>query len=318
MGCLNIRNLFCVLNQIQTVGVYEEMRVTTCLFVLGLVALSIGSVFWLFIFVSSLNEYELYCETVAFPVPYHVWEEGKYVNIVLIALFFLWIPFIVHFLRTIYPFLRRKTFREVKSFSRFVSRLLYEILHRIVLGYFTRVNKRVRAKISLWFMKLETFEHLHLLIKVFKWIVLPSSVIYGLSLFIFFRQNALFSILLANLLFFYSNFVPDLPAIFRRKVYRDERDALYEKLPAYKAYTLLLFAPVFIVLLFCGIQIKWKTTKTFHDFKSLAVYGAFLLLLCFLVVLVFQLSLGGIIEVLCIPLFGMLGYLTHLRVDLVF
>jgi hypothetical protein len=309
----------------KTLARTKKMRLNTCLFALGLVALSIGSVLWAANFVGSLHEYEEYCETVTaqgygLPVPYHSWEGGRYVNITLIALFFLWIPFIDYSLRkTVYPFLRQKlTYREAKSFSRSVSRSLYEDLHGIILGYFTRVNRKVRAKISLWFMKLETFEHVHLLTKVFRWIVLPSSILYGLVMFVFFGQNALVYILLANLLFFYSNFVPDLPAIFRRKVYRDERDALHKKLPVYKAYALLLFAPLFIALLFCGTNIKWRTTETFHNFRSLAVYGAFLFLLCFLVLIAFQASLGSIIMVLCIPFFGLLGYLTHLKVDLVF
>jgi len=275
------------------------MRVNTCLFALGFVALSVGSVLWVATFVSSLHEYELYTETIAaqslgVPVPYHSWEGGRYINVTLIALFVLWIPFIDHSLRKmVYPFLRQKlTLREAKSFSRSVSRSIYEDLHNLVLGYFTRVNRRVRVKISLWFMKLETFEHVHLLTKVFRWIVFPSSVFYGLTLFIFFGQNALGSILLANLLFFYSNFVPDLPAIFRRKLYRDGRDALHEKLPMYKAYALLLFAPLFIGLLFCGANIKWRTTETFHNFRSLAIYGAFLFLICFLILGAFRLSIG--------------------------
>ena len=303
----------------------KKMRVTSYLFALGFIALSIGSVIWVTNFFYSLQEYEEYCEMVidqglGLPAPYHAWDGGRYVNITLIALFFLWVPFIDYSLRkTVYPFLRQKlTYREAKSFSRSVSRSLYEDLYRLVFGYFKRVNRKVKAKISLWFMKLETFEHVHLLTKVFKWIVLPSSVLYGCAMFIFFGQNALDSILLANLLFFYSNFVPDLPAIFRRKVYRDERDTFHKDLPTYKTYALLLFAPFFIVLLFCGKKIKWRTTETFHNFKSLVVYGVFLFMLGFLVLLVFRVSLGGIIEVLFVPLFGLLGYLTHLKVDLVF
>ena len=302
-----------------------KTRVTKYLFALGVVALSIGSVIWVTNFFHSLQEYDEYCEIVRgqgveLPVPYYAWEGGKYVNITLIALFFLWIPFIDHSLRkTVYPFLRKKlTYREAKSLSRSVSRSLYEDIYGLVLGYFKRVNHKVRAKISLWFMKLETFEHVHLLTKVFKWIVLPSSVLYGCAMFIFFGQNALDSILIANLLFFYSNFLPDLPAIFRRKVYRDERDAFHEDLPMYKTYALLLFAPFFIALLFCGKKIKWRTTETFHNFKSLVVYGVFLFTLGFLVLLVFRVSLGGIIEVIFVPLFGLLGYLTHLKVDHVF
>jgi len=303
----------------------KKMRVTSYLFALGFIALSIGSVIWVTNFFNSLQEYEEYCEMVIdqgveLPAPYHAWDGGRYVNITLIALFFLWIPFIDYSLRkTVYPFLRKKlTYREAKSFSRSVSRSLYEDLYRLVLGYFKRVNHKVRAKISLWFMKLETFEHVHLLTKVFKWIVLPSSVLYGCAMFIFFGQNALDSILIANLLFFYSNFLPDLPAIFRRKVYHDARDTFHEDLPRYKAYALLLFSPLFIALLFCGKKIKWRTTETFHNFKSLVVYGAFLFTLGFLVLMVFRVSLGGIIEVLFVPLFGLLGYLIHLKVDLVF
>lgn len=303
----------------------KKMRVTSYLFALGFIALSIGSVIWVTNFFHSLQEYEEYCEMVkdqglGLPVPYHLWESGRYVNITLIALFFLWIPFIDHSLRkTLYPFLRRKlTYREAKSFSRSVSRSLYEDLYRLILGYFNRVNRKVRAKIPLWFMKLETFEHVHLLTKVFKWIVLPSSVLYGCAMFIFFGQNALDSILLANLLFFYSNFLPDLPAIFRRKLYRDERDTFHEDLPTYKAYALLLFAPFFIVLLFCGKKTEWRTPETFHNFKSLIVYGAFLFTLGFLVLTVFRVSLGGIIAALFVPLFGLLGYLTHLKVDHLF
>jgi len=303
----------------------KKMRVRNYLFALGFIALSIGSVIWVTNFFHSLQEYDEYCEMVTdqglgLPAPYHVWDGGRYVNITLIALFFLWIPFIDHSLRkTVYPFLRKKlTYREAKSFSRSVSRSLYEDLYRLVLGYFKRANRKVKAKISLWFMKLETFEHVHLLTKVFKWIVLPSSVLYGCAMFIFFGQNALDSILIANLLFFYSNFLPDLPAIFRRKVYHDVRDTFHEDLPRHKTYALLLFAPLFIVLLFCGKKIKWRTNETFHNFNSLVVYGAFLFMLGFLVLMVFQVSLGGIIEVLCVPLFGLLGYLTHLKVDHVF
>ena len=302
-----------------------KTRVTKHLFALGLLTLSIGSVIWVTNFVQSLQKYEEYCEIVSgqgveLPAPYYAWEGGRNVNITLIALFFLWIPFIDRSLRKIvYPFLRKKlTYREAKSFSRSVSRLLYENIYGLVLAYFKRLNRRVRAKISLWFMKLETFEHVHLLTKVFKWIVLPSSVLYGCAMFIFFGQIALDSILLANLLFFYSNFVPDLPAIFRRKVYHDVRDSFHEELPKYKAYALLLVAPVFITLLFCGKKIKWKTTETFHNFKSLAIYGTFLFTLGFLVLVAFPISIGSTIEIIWVPLFALLGYLTHLKVDQMF
>jgi hypothetical protein len=302
-----------------------KTRVINYLFVLGFIALSIGSVIWVANYFQSLQKYNEYCEIVIGqgaerPVPYYVWEWGLRVNISLIALSFLWIPFADHLLRKItYPFLKRKlTYKGVKRYSRSVSRSLYEKIYGLVLGYFTRVNRKINAKIPLWFMKLETYEHVHLLTKVFKWVVLPSSVLYGYAMFIFLGLNAFDSILLANLMFFYSNFVPDLPAIFRRKVYRDVRDSHYEELPKYKSYTLLLLAPVFILLLFCGKKIKWKITETFHNFKSLAIYGTFIFTLGFLFSVVFRFSVGGLMEVLCVLLFGLLGYFTHLKVDMVF
>ena len=306
-------------------GYITKIQVINYLLTLGLLALSIGSIIWVANFIQSLQKYDEYCEIVItqgaeLPVPYYVWEWGKNVNLTLIALFFLWIPFTDHFLRKItYPFLKKKlTYRGAKRYSRSVSRSLYEKIYGLVLGYFMRVNRRVNAKISLGFMKLETFEHVHLLTKVFKWIVLPSSVLYGYAMFIFLGLNSLDSILVANLMFFYSNFLPDLPAIFRRKVYRDERDSFKEELPKYKSYALLLLAPAFILLVFCGKKIEWKTTETFHNFRSLAIYGIFLFILGFLVLLAFPISVGRIIEVMWVLLFALLGYLTHLKVDEIF
>ncbi len=301
------------------------MRIKNFLFVLGLVALSIGTGLWVISFFHTLQEYEEYCELVreqelGLPTPYHVWDGGRYVNITLIVLFFLWIPFLDYSLRKkAYPFLKQKlTYKGAKRFCRSVSRSLYEDLYGLVLGYFTRVNRKVRAKIAFWFMKAETFEHVHLLTKVFKWVVLPSSILYVCAMFYFFGQNALDSMFVGILLFFYSNFLPDLPAIFRRKVHRDVRDTFYENLPWYKTYALLLFAPFFIALLFCGAEPNWSTTETFHNFKSLAIYGVFLFMLSLLVLAAFPISIGGITEVFFVPIYALLGYLTHLKVDLVF
>ena len=279
--------------------------------------------FWIVSCVQSIQKYEAYCEITnrkgaELPAPYCVWDWGRNVNITLIALLFLWIPFCDHLLRnSIYPFLKEKlTYREARDYSRSVFRSLYEKLYGSVLGYFKRVNQKIGKKIPIWFMKIETFEHVHLLTKVFKWIVLPSNIIYGWTLYILWKQNTLDSIVLAVLFFFYSNFVPDLPAVFRRKVYRDERDMFHEELPPHKSYALLLFAPFFVGLLFCGKTLKWRTTETFHNFKSLAVYGIFLVALGFSVLLVTSsFSIGTMIEVIWVTLFALLGYSTHLKVD---
>jgi len=86
-------------------------------------------------------------------------------------------------------------------------------------------------------------------------------------------------------------------------------------LPWYKKYALLLFAPLLIWVLFSGIRLGWKTTETFHDFKSLTIYGAFLFILGFLAFVKFPISIGNITEILSLPLYGIIGYLTHLKAD---
>jgi len=295
------------------------------IFLVSFALIVLGTGIWVNSFYYTFQEYEEYCETIrtqelGIPIPYYNWDGGRYVNITLIALFFLWMPFLDYFLqKKAYPFLRQKiTYRGTKRFSRSTSRSLYERLYRLVFGYFTRINRKVGAKNVFWAMKMETFEHTQLLTKVLKRIVLPSIILYVFTVVYFFQQNPLDSILIAILLFFYSNFVPDLPAIFRRKVYRDVRDTSQKDLPWYKTYALLLFAPFFIILVFCGIKIKWKTTKTFHNFKSLAIYGVFLFILSFLVFADFPTSIGDITEIISVPIFALLGYLTHLKVDLIF
>jgi len=164
-------------------------------------------------------------------------------------------------------------------------------------------------------MKRETLEHVDSLIKVFKWVVLPASLIYVCANFYFFGENALDSMLLGILIFFYSNFLPDIPSIYRgRKSHGDIRvtdeDLLWDE-----KYALLLFAPLFIGAFFCGIRLRWKTTETFHNFKSLTIYVVFLLLVSFFAFGDFPISIGDITEILSLPFYGLIGYLTHLKVD---
>jgi hypothetical protein len=291
---------------------------------IGFMFLLIGTGIWLSAFLISVREYDQYCELVSSqnlgtPLHYSAWELGRNINISFIVLFFVWLPFLDYGLRLkSYPYLRQKlSYKGLKRFSRSTSRSLYERLYALVFGYFLRVNQKVGAKIGVWFMKLETFEHVHLLTKVLKWVIIPFSLTYFFTEFFFFKNNVLDSMLIGVTLFFYSNFVPDLPAIFRRKVYRDERDAIYESLSRYKTYALLVFAPFFILLLFCGKKITWKTTETFHNLKSLALYACFIFSVSFLVLLIFPISLGRAIESFCVPVYAILGYLTHLRVDLI-
>jgi hypothetical protein len=160
-------------------------------------------------------------------------------------------------------------------------------------------------------MEEETSEHVHLLIKVFKWAILPSSLLYLFVSFYVFGENAFGSIFWGVLVFFYSNFLPDLPFIYRRK----HNGMKAQDLPWYKKYALLLFAPLLIWFLFSGLQPSWRTVETFHDFKSLTVYGSFLLILGFFAFVEFPTNVGNITEIISLPIYGVVGYLTHLKVD---
>jgi len=204
---------------------------------------------------------------------------------------------------------------KVKKFFKAMSYLMYHTLYGSVLRYFKSVNRRARSSIILWYMKRETLEHVKSMIKVFKWIVLPASLIYVCTNFYFFKENVLDSMFLGILIFFYSNFLPDIPSIYRRKKSYDDIRVTDEGLSWEKTYALLLFAPLFIGAFFCGIRSRWKITETFHNFKSLTIYVAFLLLLSFFAFGDFSISIGDVPEILSLPFYGLIGYLTHLRVD---
>ena len=160
-------------------------------------------------------------------------------------------------------------------------------------------------------MKEETSEHVRTLIKVFKFIVLPASILYLLGSLFLLKENAFDSALWGILIFFYSSFLPDLTCVFRK----DHGKGKTKSLSGYKKYALLLFAPVFICVLFSNAQFIWKTAEDFHNFKSLTIYSGFLMLLGFIVFGGFPVSMGQVIEMLALPVYGIVGYLTHLKVD---
>ncbi len=189
---------------------------------------------------------------------------------------------------------------------------LYNILFSFVLHSFKSINRKVRLKLPVWRMEEETLEHIQFLIKVFKWIVLPASFLYVFVNLYFFGENALDSTLWGILIFFYSNFLPDLPSIFRQK---KRKNGKTEDLPWYKKYALLLFAPLLIWFLFSEIRLGWKTTQTFHDFKSLTIYGIFLFIVGFFAFVRFPISIGIITKIISMPFYGAIGYLSHLKVD---
>lgn len=245
---------------------------------------------------------------------YYVLQEYgmPYVLTVNLSLFLTWWVFIWHFLLNLKLSELKKTRREISElFYRFVSGLR-RLTYASVLGYFKTVNRKAKSKLSTWWMKYETMEHVSLMFKVFKWVVLPLSLLYVCADFYFFGRNALDSIFLGVLIFIYSNFLPDLPSIYRRKNFSR---VTTEGLPWYKKYAILLFAPLFIGVFFLGIRLKWKTTETFHNFKSLITYVLFLSILSFFIFGDFTISIGNITGILSVPLYALVGYLTHLKVD---
>lgn len=174
-----------------------------------------------------------------------------------------------------------------------------------VLFYFRTVNHKVRARIALKRIKSETSEHFYSLIQGLKMFFLPASLCYLFIGIVFLKTVLVGSLLWGLIVFVYSNYLPDLPAIFRQ----GNKDA-DQKLPWYKTYALLCFAPLFIYLLFTtkNGMLSSRTSETFHNFKSMAVYGIFLLLIGFI-------FCNNLIEALSPATFGLLGYFVHLKTD---
>lgn len=104
-------------------------------------------------------------------------------------------------------------------------------------------------------------------------------------------------------IFFYSNCLPDLPFIYRRKPYEVRKDLSW-----YKKYFLLLLAPLLIWAFLSGLHLEWATTENFHNFKSLTIYGVFLIFIGLFLY-------GDVMRILSLPFYGVIGYLTHLKVD---
>jgi len=201
--------------------------------------------------------------------------------------------------------------RKLFAAVRYVLVGLHNALFVFILNFFENLNKKIRSRLPFWRLEEETSEHVQMAVEVFELIVLPFSVIYLFWNLFFLKENAFDSMLWGILIFFYSNFLPDITSVFRRK--KEKRK--FKDLAWYKKYAILLFAPLLVLLLFSNVHLGWKTTENFHNFKSLAIYGGFLLLWGFVVFGGFPVSLGQIAEMLVLPIYGAIGYLTHLRVD---
>ena len=189
-----------------------------------------------------------------------------------------------------------------------IARCMISCLHRtlygLVLQFFVKLNRQVDTHLTPWYMEQETTAHFQLLVMTFKWLILPASVLYIFIGFWYLGVNTIDSTFWGLMLFVYSNFLPDLPAVFCRYQPRQPSQVL----SASAQYLLLLFAPFFVWLVFSGISIPWQPRDTFHDITATALYALFLLGL--------GMAMFGVnIEACVFPLYGIAGYLTHLRVD---
>jgi hypothetical protein len=188
---------------------------------------------------------------------------------------------------------------------------LHDALYSLVLYSFKNINRRIKSKFPVWRMKEETTEHVGQSFKVFAWLILPLSLIYVFGQLAFFAENAFGPMLWSILIYFYSNFLPDLPSIQRKK----ESETGIEYLSRYKKYTILLFAPLLIWLLFSGTRLNWKTEETYHNFASAAVYGAFLLIVGFLAFAGYPMRIEELTNMLFFAFCGTAGFLAHLKID---
>jgi hypothetical protein len=189
---------------------------------------------------------------------------------------------------------------------------LHNALFAFVLNFFESVNRKIRSRLPFWRMEEETFEHVQMAVQVFEFIILPFSLVYLFGNLFFLRENAFDSMLWGMVVFFYSSFLPDIAGVCRRK---KSVNASVGDLPWHKKYSVLLFAPLFVLLLFSNMRVSWRTAETFHNFRSLTVYGGFLFLFGFVVFGGFPVSFGQVTEILILPFYGALGYLAHLKVD---
>jgi hypothetical protein len=205
---------------------------------------------------------------------------------------------------------KKSRLEQVKKVIRNVTTGSNYALHNIVLSFFRDVNKRIRSRLPVVEMEKETSAHLRMMIKVFAIVVVPASLLYISADFFLFGRNAIDSAMWGLLIFCYSNFLPDLPSVCWQK-----QTPKAKELRWYKKYALLLFAPLFVCFTYSGPSLGWRTAETFHNFKSVTIYGAFLLLLGLLFFGNLPMSVGRITEILSLSCYGILGYLTHLKVD---
>ena len=187
----------------------------------------------------------------------------------------------------------------------------YEALYGLVLHSFKSINRKIRSRFPVWRMKEETSEHVRHSVEVFIWLVLPLSMAYAFGYQFVLGENVLGPMVWGLIVYFYSSFLPDLPSIYRKKKSEPEG----KDLPWYQKYALLLFAPLLVWLLFSGMRLSWRTMETYHNFRSSAIYGTFLFAVGFLGFARLPLSIEDLVKIFFFQFCGIVGFLTHLKVD---
>jgi hypothetical protein len=187
------------------------------------------------------------------------------------------------------------------------AKLFFE---NLIKSSFQMLNQKIHFKITFKKIKEETTEHVGGVFSAFKKIVLPMSVVYLLTGLLL-GNNVIDSLFLSVLVFIYSSFLPDLLSPFRTK--NRQRQNLDK---SWLRNCLLLFlAPLFIVLLWGDGTPIFRTAEHFHNLRSLGAYSVFLSLLGFVFYVNVPFSLGRILEMFSLAIFGSIGYAVHLRID---
>ena len=149
----------------------------------------------------------------------------------------------------------------------------------------------------------EIKEHFTFVSWMFKRIVIPLAIFY-IALGAIFGMNVLGSLLISLLIFFYSNFLPEIDTLIKA-VPKGKK-----KSTSLQIYFFLFFAPISLYYIIAGRKEALYNSKDrcFHNFKSLVFYGAFL-------VIIGLVLWTNIIKAIMLMTFGMLGFGFHLFVD---
>jgi len=135
-----------------------------------------------------------------------------------------------------------------------------------------------------------------------KRIVLPLAVFYIVAGF-FFQEHVLGALVTALLVFFYSNFLPDLDAFFRQGQGGKKANWLEKRIA-------LFFAPLAIYYILSEKKrpLELESQKPFHNRRALIEYSIFLFAFGLLIYF-------SALKAFFFALFGFLGFLIHLIVD---